>query len=70
MNPSKRNRYTHGTKYEAIRRVKAGVKITDVQMASGTISKWISDSSNVIVIVQGGGKSRKQSPHHIQRRLG
>ena len=58
MAPIKRNSYTFETKFEVIQKVKAGAKRTDVQreygIASGTLSKWLNDSSNIIAKVKSG----------------
>ena len=67
MAPTKRNSYTFETKYEAIQKVMSGVKRTEVQkqygIGSGTISKWLSDSANIIAKVQSGsGKIKKAIP--------
>ena len=67
MAPAKRNSYTFETKLEVIKKVKSGAKRTDVQkeygIASGTLSKWLNDSSNIIAKVQAGsGKVKKAIP--------
>ena len=61
MAPTKRNSYTFETKFEAIQKVKLGAKRSEVQkefgISSGTLCKWINDSSNIIAKVQtGSGK--------------
>ena len=67
MAPTKRNTYSFETKMAAIKKVQGGAARSVVQkefgISSGTLSKWMNDSSKIIAKIDSGcGKIKKAKP--------